>query len=646
MVMTGSARPRLSVPGVALVAALAVTGWLASPAQSCPSEKDKAKAVGVSAKHKCTADHKHEDCKKKCTEEHKHGIGQHAEAKTTYEQYLTTRGKGGDTLYVTDPAHGAAYQAYVLASGDDDEHDAHSYYRQIEASDLEKRIERLERLIEEKLSALDTGSVTRRQRTERRTTRVPRTRRGATPAWPAPAAKPAPSAQPAPPAMRAPKAPPLGGSGWTTTPEIDDGCEKVTLPYELSSGNLKGLTELMIRPDVPILVRPGGEKIEVIGTKAQQAIFRSFAQMIDGDKETKKLAYRLSEGKLDALTELMSRSDVPTLITRSGDQIIVHGNDAEQAVFHSFVEMIDPKGGPVASAIGSSSKAKQAQERAMKAEARAHEHALQAELKGMQRAEQGEMRAEQRAHQAEVRAHERAMKAEKKAKERAKKRQKAGRRIEKASSGAKGGCSVDATQRHDLTVLLDHASGVLSEYDAQLLSSKLVALSDRDQLISLIKDAEGHAVELEQAKGWLFSRARQLEANAKTLSIQAAAAERQADSVRAQVEALEAQAERAEAEAEIIEYQAQEVQEQAAAGVIKDERAAREATLFVAQAKQLDAEARQIETQAAALEVEADQIDDQASQFDVKAEALVELVGLIVKAIDTVEVSLDEASGA
>jgi hypothetical protein len=52
--------------------------------------------------------------------------------------------------------------------------------------------------------------------------------------------------------------------------------------------------------------------------------------------------YRLPEGKLEALTELMARSDVPVLIERRDGAILVHGTEAQHAAFRAFLELIHP----------------------------------------------------------------------------------------------------------------------------------------------------------------------------------------------------------------------------------------------------------------------------------------------------------------
>ena len=68
---------------------------------------------------------------------------------------------------------------------------------------------------------------------------------------------------------------------------------------------------------------------------------------IGGDKackhETDIRAYKVSKGKLKALTDLMVRADVPVLVSPGETQIEVHGTPPQHRVFGAFVRMIDPK---------------------------------------------------------------------------------------------------------------------------------------------------------------------------------------------------------------------------------------------------------------------------------------------------------------
>ena len=75
--------------------------------------------------------------------------------------------------------------------------------------------------------------------------------------------------------------------------------------YTLPKGKLEALTKLMIREDVPVLVSPGEDKIEVHGTHDQHMIFEAFCAMIRG-KEGQK-AFQLPEGRLELMSGICER---------------------------------------------------------------------------------------------------------------------------------------------------------------------------------------------------------------------------------------------------------------------------------------------------------------------------------------------------
>ncbi len=115
----------------------------------------------------------------------------------------------------------------------------------------------------------------------------------------------------------------------------------MTRAYELSAGKLKALTELMVRSDVPITVQPHADRIEVYATPAQHLVFGAFCLLIDGDEDQRDEAYALAKGKLEALTSLMARHDVPILIQEGDQDITVQGTDLDHAIFKAFVSMIN-----------------------------------------------------------------------------------------------------------------------------------------------------------------------------------------------------------------------------------------------------------------------------------------------------------------
>lgn len=94
---------------------------------------------------------------------------------------------------------------------------------------------------------------------------------------------------------------------------------------------------------------------------ATQPSFDAFGgtATISGPAEgTEPREYRLPNGKLQALSDLMARQDVPIWIERGQGKIVVHATPEQHEVFAAFVKMINPDGSTGAGAsIGGSSPA-------------------------------------------------------------------------------------------------------------------------------------------------------------------------------------------------------------------------------------------------------------------------------------------------
>ena len=328
MVMTDHVRPRLSIRGLALACALAVGGFIVTPLWACPpserAPQPPTKPVKLRALQLPSAPRPP-------------AATQPESDRTTFEQFL--RGRDGSSL-------------------------------QRRLDELNRQLDRLQRELQQRSRsgvrdriAPQTRSRSRvevrpapgpwTQKSKSRTSvgrievpsvdvrvqvpdvKLPRGLVLAAP--PAPPTPPSPLVVTAAPLARlrlveALQSAAIAGGG-------DACCEKVvTKTYKLSKGKLDAMTDLMRRDDVPILIRPGDDSIEVYGNQAQHMIFGAFVKMIDGEDQVE--SYELSEGRLGALTELMARDDVPILIEPGDDSITVHGNDLEQAIFKAFVNMI------------------------------------------------------------------------------------------------------------------------------------------------------------------------------------------------------------------------------------------------------------------------------------------------------------------
>jgi beta-lactamase regulating signal transducer with metallopeptidase domain len=132
----------------------------------------------------------------------------------------------------------------------------------------------------------------------------------------------------------------LGYPGLASVYAVGDTNER-TVTYHLPMDRLRGLTRLMAREDVPLLVEAIDDGIIVHGNDEQQRRFAAFVAILDPREEL--VTYRLNnEGILGDLTKLMALDSVPTLINIGDDALVVHGNANTQRAFAEFIGMIAP----------------------------------------------------------------------------------------------------------------------------------------------------------------------------------------------------------------------------------------------------------------------------------------------------------------
>lgn len=98
-------------------------------------------------------------------------------------------------------------------------------------------------------------------------------------------------------------------------------------------------------PKAPRLGTAGTTQAEKAASTFESYLLRRGARggSVDDDALIVR-KYRLPSGKLEALSELMIRSDVPIRVRPLEDAIEVHATAAEHQVFAAFVELIDPEG--------------------------------------------------------------------------------------------------------------------------------------------------------------------------------------------------------------------------------------------------------------------------------------------------------------
>ena len=277
MVMTATSRPKLSVLGMALACALVTTAWLSGAAWACPPKAKAAASCCDNCKSKCDCSGSscRGTCCSSCTTEGKsvrralrpasrerRDIRDDEDGDlSTFEQYISgkkaPKAKKGKKAKRDDKKISQAYAPfrawstatalaplYTVVSGDGDDSNLERFEARMRR--LEERLERFAERMERQLE----------RQTQRQQQRVPQV-------WSVPAMPRAPQS--------------------FFVPGGDDG-EKMWRTYRLAEGKLQELTELMVRSDVPIFVRPHDDRIEVQGTPPQHRIFKAFVDMIDPPK--------------------------------------------------------------------------------------------------------------------------------------------------------------------------------------------------------------------------------------------------------------------------------------------------------------------------------------------------------------------------
>ncbi|MCP4593449.1 MAG: hypothetical protein GY842_22155 [bacterium] len=260
MIMTNSDTPRRSVSGIVLVLAVALGGWLATPAQSCDTkEKHKCKPT----KHVCPPE-------KPCAPAAPVAPSGRAPLLLKAPPVIPAipplhrLATPGRLPRVTAPA--CSPPARLASFGDGpyvlvgDKQDAQHRSLEARLEVLEKQLQRLS----EQLERMSGGSH---------------------------------SPFPVPPMSLLTPFPP-------DAPDVPlDEQETTVRAYQLADGKLQALSKLMKRSDVPVLVSPKKDRIEVHGTAAQHRVFKAFVDMIEGREKPQSLALALGTPAYENATQ-------------------------------------------------------------------------------------------------------------------------------------------------------------------------------------------------------------------------------------------------------------------------------------------------------------------------------------------------------
>jgi len=273
MVMTQSSRPGLSLAGIGLACTLAIAGWIATPALGGPPKKASACAVTCDT-----------PCQGKAVVV--------CESDGAKDGWISNA-KTFDVALNSDDE-----TAFYFISGDG-EKKVKKLRRQKSAGDLDERLARLEQAVERLNKLLGHKDKAAERKAKALKMHLP-----ALQAFPEHPALPALPAAPAAPKIWTD----AGGKKFEFRVGDEDahkdhrhgeGSKKsVARTYKLPKGKLKALTGLMVRQDVPILVSPQGDGIEVHATPKQHKIFKAFVNMIHPKGAKQKKAVSRTHSRL------------------------------------------------------------------------------------------------------------------------------------------------------------------------------------------------------------------------------------------------------------------------------------------------------------------------------------------------------------
>lgn len=339
MVMTHSDKPRLSAWGVVLVLMVASIGWLATPARSCPPKEKRVSASAASGLAKVIAKtgHDHDKCRdgKPCGHCVAVGVAGPCRAQCHDDKDCPCREECGDSRDCSCAGCGKHQEARACDGCKACKSDKHcekcrtvmrvgphglrsfeKYLAKREAAqagpvgfsgalrplvamalgeakgDRPGYDEQPNEELEERLSRLEDHLEHLSRRLAELAESLKRGPGRMGPGFHEPRAPREPREPRAPREPRPPR-PPRAPRGFGERAPFAPGPEgdgEIVRTYKLPEGKLKALTELMVRDDVPVLVQPVEGGIEVHGTRRQHRIFAAFVRLIDPTNDGRSMA--------------------------------------------------------------------------------------------------------------------------------------------------------------------------------------------------------------------------------------------------------------------------------------------------------------------------------------------------------------------
>ncbi len=394
----------------------------------------------------------------------------------------------------------------------------------------------------------------------------------------------APKTPAAPSAPRAPRA---------QSPSSDT----LGLVYTLPEGRLGALTQLMVRSDVPVLVRPGDGTLTVYGTRPQHRVFRAFAELIAPGE----VSVTTEDG---GAVEFTNRGQFENLHKNSGgDRARADRQRAERRAQRSRDEA-----------------SRQAERARRQAERHAHLHREKAERQADVHRHRNEIRSELRNREQEMRQRYREI-------HRHQNQHRhhdlcAPRRSEELSSAYRMEIEIHREAQNAKAELMRELEAMVADVEAmagEIEAQALAFAAEAEQSVVFSDEFEARIEQIEEQREALMEQADEMREHADEMREEAWEDEEEiSEDVRAEIESAVAE----------IEAQAEEI--------------ARQAEMMWAEAEAAEGEAEAAEAQAEAIAEAVEAMEDEAEAVEEKIEEIMEAIEEIAEEIEEDEETIQE----